>query len=575
MSGRYTSSAPIPIPSNGEPTELQRLISLKNQWTAVIERCTTHPHEVGSSTNLRNDKGYTALHTVTAYNHATHGDVLVPVVRALLSAADEIDYACAYTLGTVENEDINGNTVNTNEIVERQDISTTIQQQRQQASRGSWRLLFDNNNRARWTPIHLICVQGGIVHGKVAVLRSLLQMDEAYTCQEEQEEAIQYQTKLLQMLDRQNRNVLHHLLVGVVPSDEASDAIRFIVNMVPTLLFQQDKFEKTPLQYVLDRIMENPSSRRRHYMNSYGGDNEGMAKNYKMLKLLVRLMEEETNTWSEEEMRLGAKQSIVLKRDSKTDTSSVNVDASSAQDNERISTNSSIESDESNWTKNVLHSACRLPSSVCPDGSLIKYLCSEDAWKLEGRSVYDRLPILCLTTERDGNGDLPLHLFLSNKTYAGGRSHSVDVASPANEDDIAAAAAAAAATERELIKALLDKNVLISTPNSNNELPLHLAMRAGRRQAVGILAIEYYKAVLLDDDLDNNCLFMHVLSCISIPRRLCSSGTVLCDTEKTCLDTMFQLVRARPDIVSLGGTNGKEDKNKKEKSKWWKKLFSK
>ena len=77
MSGRHHISSPIPIPSNGEPTELQRLISLKNQWTAVIERCTTHPHEVGSSTNLRNDKGYTALHTVTAYNHATHGDVLV------------------------------------------------------------------------------------------------------------------------------------------------------------------------------------------------------------------------------------------------------------------------------------------------------------------------------------------------------------------------------------------------------------------------------------------------------------------------------------------------------------------
>jgi len=155
MSGRHHISSPIPIPSNGEPTELQRLISLKNQWTAVIERCTTHPHEVGSSTNLRNDKGYTALHTVTAYNHATHGDVLIPVIKAILSAADEIDYACAYTLGTIDGEDMNENVVNTNEIVERQDISTTIQQQRQQASRGSWRLLFDNNNRAQWTPIHL------------------------------------------------------------------------------------------------------------------------------------------------------------------------------------------------------------------------------------------------------------------------------------------------------------------------------------------------------------------------------------------------------------------------------------
>jgi len=569
MSGRHHISSPIPIPSNGEPTELQRLISLKNQWTAVIERCTTHPHEVGSSTNLRNDKGYTALHTVTAYNHATHGDVLIPVIKAILSAADEIDYACAYTLGTIDGEDMNENVVNTNEIVERQDISTTIQQQRQQASRGSWRLLFDNNNRAQWTPIHLICVHGGIVHGKVAVLRSLLQMDEAYACQEEQEEAVQYQQQMLTMLDRQNRNVLHHLLVGVVPSDEAFDAVRFIVNMVPSLLFQQDKFEKTPLQYVLDRIMENPSRRRRHYMNSYGGDGEGMAKNYKMLKLLVELMEGETIIWSDEEMRLGAKQQCESKRNSEPDTSSVDVDAAaSAQNNERTSSNTNNRNDESNWTKNVLHSACLLPRSVCPsDGSLIKYLCSEDAWKLEGRSVYDRLPILCLTTEKDENGNLPLHLFVSNKTYAGGGSRSVSVASPPNEDDIVAA------TEREVMKGLLDKNVLTSTPNSNNELPLHLAMRAGRRQAVGILAIEYYQAVLLDDDLDNNCLFMHVLSCISIPRKICSLPA-LPDTEKKCLDTMFELIRARPD--SLGGTNGSridEDDKSKKQSKWWKKIF--
>lgn len=579
MSGRHTSSAPIPIPNNGEPTELHRLISLKNHWTAVIERCTTYPHEVGSSLNLRNDKGYTALHTVTAYNHATHGDVLVPVIRAILSAADEIDYACAYTLGSEEDEDMNENTVNTNEIIEGQDISTTaIQQQREQASRGSWRLLLDNNNRAQWTPIHLICVQGGIVHGKVAVLRALLQMDVANTCEEEQEEAIQYQKQIICSLDRQNRNVLHHLLVGVVPSDEAFDAFRFIVDMVPSLLFQQDKFEKTPLQYVLNRIMENPSSRRSHYMNSYGGDNEGMAKNYKMLKLLVRLMEEETNTWSEEEMRLGAKQSCALRGDSTTDTSSFDVDAASVQDNETTSTSIS------NGRKNVLHSACRLPGSVCPsDGSLIRYLCSEHTWKLE---EFDRLvgltsthgrPMFCFPTEKDDNGDLPLHLFLSNKTYTCGGSRSVSVASPSNVDDVAAVA-----TERGLIKALLhdpDKtDGLVSTPNINNELPLHLAMRAGRRQAVGILVIEYYQAVLLDDDLDNNWLFVHVLSCISMPRRLCSSEpttTELHDTEKKCLGIMFELVRARPDIVSVGGTNGpRVEEEGKKNSKWWKKIFS-
>ena len=155
-----SASAPIPIPQK-DPTELHKLISTKHQWHAVIERCASHPHDVGgSSSNLRNDKGYTALHMVTAYNHGSHGEELVPVIKAILRAADEIDYGSAYKLGEANNEE-DETKVNTNEITEGGDDDDALDAQ-EQITRGSWRLLLDNNNRAKWAPLHLICVQGGI-----------------------------------------------------------------------------------------------------------------------------------------------------------------------------------------------------------------------------------------------------------------------------------------------------------------------------------------------------------------------------------------------------------------------------
>ena len=170
MSRSTSSSAPIPIPQK-DPTELHKLIATKHQWQAVIERCASHPNEVGgsSSSNLRNDKGYTALHMVTAYNHGSHGQELVPVIKAILRAADEIDYAAAYKLGEAhydDDEDGDETKVNTNEITEggdnNNDVVLLASQREQSLTRGSWRLLLDNNNRAKWAPLHLICIQGGI-----------------------------------------------------------------------------------------------------------------------------------------------------------------------------------------------------------------------------------------------------------------------------------------------------------------------------------------------------------------------------------------------------------------------------
>lgn len=100
---------------------------------------------------------------VTAYNHGSHGEELVPVIKAILSAADEIDYAAAYKLGEANEEDEEDETkVNTNEITEGGDGNDDALDAQEQITKGSWRLLLDNNNRAKWSPLHLICVQGGI-----------------------------------------------------------------------------------------------------------------------------------------------------------------------------------------------------------------------------------------------------------------------------------------------------------------------------------------------------------------------------------------------------------------------------
>jgi len=86
--------------------ELRTLISSK-QWPAVVERVRSHPHEVvggsspgSSSPPPRDGRGYTVLHAVAAYHRDTDGRELVPAIRAILHAADAIDYdAAAFGVG--------------------------------------------------------------------------------------------------------------------------------------------------------------------------------------------------------------------------------------------------------------------------------------------------------------------------------------------------------------------------------------------------------------------------------------------------------------------------------------------
>jgi len=266
-------------------------------------------------------------------------------------------------------------------------------------------------------------------------------------------------------------------------------------------------------------------------MNSYGNDGEGIRKNYRMLKLLVECMERETRGWDDTtNMKVYIEQSLA----------SVEGEETSAPT-------------ESN-PMNVLQSACLLPLSACPpNNSLLKYLCSDDASKLEAEARDDHYAATKPTTinmasEKDENGNLALHLYASNKSYVVRRL--------------------------QIIKLILNSYPsAISTTNNNNELPLQIAMRSGQRLAVAGLLLEYPEAVLLDEDMNDNKLFMHALSCISSP--MINMKDLRDGAYERQLTTMFKLLTARPDIVSLAGTGAKSEKDRNiqpKKKKWWKNL---
>ncbi|KAL3794211.1 hypothetical protein ACHAW5_001488 [Stephanodiscus triporus] len=447
--------------------ELRGLISAK-RWPAVVERVRSHPHEVGSSSRLRDERGYTALHAVAAYNRGSDWRELVP------------------------------------------------------------------SNRASWSPLHLVCVQGGIARGKVPLMKALLQMDEDH-----RGGVSPLQHRILALLDRQERNILHHLLDSKVPSDDAFDAIRFAVAMTPSLLFQRDSRGKTPLDYVLPRLLESPGTSRRHYMMYRNDDpRRGMQRNYSMLKMLVEYMDRDARGW-------GGVQ-----------------------------------------PKNVLQSACLLPQNSCPsDGSLLTYLCSCDASNLELETRDgDDFHVNNFASEVDEQGNHALHLFLSNKSYAHGGI--AETAAGDGND------AMQCTLENKIMTALLDGyHEAISIPNSSGELPLRIAMKAGRRRTLPTLLQKYSDAVLFDESMLNIKFYVHVLACISVtPDFLLLNDEVdnsadggdsddavkRLEIQNRWITIMYNLVRARPDIISLASRGIREvredvllEGKKKKKKKWW------
>ncbi len=425
----------------------------------------------------------------------------MPVVNAILKGAEEVDFGGDYhlRLGGVTNsiatasssydfddgdgkvalgdEDVNTNTVITNQ----EKSEGTEDPQESPASRatgGSWRMLQDQKNRARWSPLHLMCVQGGIIFGGLPLLKCLLQIQPNFEQSPEREKVnVERRKHLLSLLDRQNRNVLHHLLEIVVPSRKSFELAPYILQLNPTLAFQRDSHDKIPLLYVFDRIMESPGTRRRHFMESYGNDDEGLRKNYNMLKLLIRLM-----SLSEHNRTIPRDKGNLTHVDNARD-----VEYSYSENVERYPADTS--------SMNVLHAACRLPPS-CSNGKIIQFLLSPEVTSMEN----DRN----LAEERDDNGNYALHIFLSNA------SNLRDV----NNDDNSLFTAAV-----QLYKKYPEA---ISTPNNADRLPFDIATKYMKKQSkVGIsilsfLVIQYPQAVLLDPSLENVKLLTSIFGAIAI-----------------------------------------------------------
>lgn len=329
------SNASESASSNTEPPppeDIHHLVKNK-EWDRVIERCTTHPQEVGSS--HRTDRGFTPLHAVAGYNRDVDGErELVPVVRAILHAAEAIDFGRETEDGT----------------------------RRAGGSGGAWRMVFDQKTRPCWSPLHLLYVSGGMINGKIAMTKALLQMDqdsdELATDSENGEPGRVKrlkQRKLLTLLDRQNRNVLHHLLDIAVPSEQSFEVAHFLLEMEPSLALQRDTRGKSPLVYVADRLIKTPGARSRVYITE-----AGETKNYTMLKLLIGAMER----------------------------------------NDR-----SVSQPGAATAGNIFHSALRLPRQVCPALDLFLEL----IWKMEPGGI---------NFEKDEDGNTPLHIFASNKYYS-------------------------------------------------------------------------------------------------------------------------------------------------------------
>ena len=512
--------------------DLRTLISAK-LWPAVVERVRSHPHEVGGSSPsslLRDERGYTVLHAIAAYHRDSDGRELVPAIRAILHAADVIDYAAAFGVGGADAGRGGGRGRGGAD-----------------GSGGSWRLLSGQSDRASWSPLHLVCVQGGIARGKVPAMKALLQITDEEGDREDRVVSLSpSQHGVLTLLDRQERNILHHLMDVAIPSEDSFDAVRFAVAMAPSLMFQRNNRGKTPLDYVLDRLLERPSARRREHIIIIHGNDEGgvgMLRNYLMLRVLVDYMDRDVRGWGEVRPR------------------------------------------------NVLHSACLLPRRSCPsDGSLLTYLCSGDASKLEveARAGTD-VPFDNLASEVDERGNHALHLFLSNESYARGGSNA-ETTTAGDDGD----ATLLRTAENKIAVALLNAyRKAISIPDGNGDFPLQIAMKAGRRRAVPALLSEYPEAVFSDGSMLDAKLYVQVLGCISVPPHDFRGAADDDDTERAkiqrrCITTMFNLVRARPDVASFAGSGTPPESNEvvdnksnggskdgsslegKKVKKWWK-----
>ena len=527
------------------------------------------------------------------------GEELARVVNAMLSAAELIDWGSEYTLSDGDMEEDG----NTNEVEGAADGS------RPRKTGGAWRLLMDQKNQAQWSPLHLVFVQGGICDGKVSLAKALLQMSDAQDDEEEDEQK-QSRQHALRLVDRQNRTMLHHNCESRGPRDDNFDAAHFLISQCPSMLFVRDGRGSTPLEYVLNRLTSDASTK--SGLTVRGDDNEDCKRSYRMLKLLVCAMEREENRFAEtgqDELQYAAEGSLVSSEDMHADADENNQHLdrhvlSESDLNESADVNIILNNHESGLAaamrnlpqhemraiainenitpRNVLHSACRLSREICPhDGSLITFLASSRASRFE----YGRSSAETLASDRDENGNYALHILLSNHSYA-----SATTENPNTDERVAKDTPVSSLylVVRELISAFPSS---VRIANNDDVLPLRLTMEVGCRNVVTMLVKEYPQAILMDSKLENIKVFVEVLICISqsmaeettngdggAQDSPTSSNDVTVKTHAHLLTIMYFLVRSRPDVVALGGSVSSyevlRNKQAKKTSSWFKRLVS-
>ena len=569
-------------PSSPPPSELYALLE-KKDWAAAIERCRTHPEEVSSK--LRGDRGYTALHCLLAYNQTMDGEELVPLITAILTAAEEADFRAEFPLGRIAYDDVyhmkqfyadietvksdiaflestteqllnalnndkasltpfttGASKINyrienckkklesleeeniqikkelseeeekerkryTDDLDVRENLVSKLQSQFNDESKrfekaqeqlfctiddadlkasserktgGSLRLLLDQHNGAKWSPLHILCLNGGFSQGKVSLLQALLKGHQDASHQ------------LLSLLDRQNRNLLHHVVEISVPTEDTFRAVHYIICQEYSVLHQKDDRGKIPLDYVYQR----------HSLNSNFGTSsmteERYVNNLKLMKILIGYSDRD-------------EEKAVERRD----------DA-----NGQLIDNDDI------IPQNMFHSICRLHTDACPQGifsSLFKD--SSDEKKI------------------DENGNTPLHILLGNTSYIARRNTFQNQVHRGNNR-------ISYLSNREFRFVLASNRDTVRVRNNDGNLPLRIAMNARwKLDIVRDLVMANPQAVLLDKTLEESPKLMpHVLGLVAS-----SNGTLDPDTDPKIvdkvvkpLDTMFELIRGRPAIVAFG-----------------------
>ena len=236
---------------------LRRLVRHRH-WSTLIERVRAHPEVIRKTTPCEKGGYYTILHTVMFHRRYNQNyDFFAPVVKAILAAADKIDYTPE---GQQQQED---------------HLLSGIS--------GSWRLLLDNNNHDGVSPLHALCDNNSFCN--IPMLKVLLQMDK----NDDIADADYYQHRIITLQDSQYRNIIHRFLEEFPPF-HVCEVIRFAVALSPAVLCQRDIRGRTPLDTAVSKF--SPQQWRFRSPEP----SITMRKWYGILKLLVQCLELHSRT---------------------------------------------------------------------------------------------------------------------------------------------------------------------------------------------------------------------------------------------------------------------------------------